>query len=491
MSRATAQRALLATILLGVAGSFLFDDGMLRLGFALWLFAASLTLSFLVEGLLLRAILGAMGLASVMIVLRSAEVLNAMSVMLYAVGGTLVLWIAGAGGVLGARFWDLVRLARATALTFVTGAARLAGLSVSEESAEGTGQSRSERFLPLIAGLVIALPVLLVVMQLLTEADPIFERGVDFIGDLIAGDLFEHTIRSVFLAWIMGGWYAGTLQPRQSFAEANNGLRFPLSVHLPTLVGFCVILAVFLGVQARTLFGGSEFVMETAGLTLAEYARGGFFQLVVVAFLATGLLVVVDGTSQRSDEKSERHFRVLGTTLVGLVILLALSAAYRLSLYVGSFGLSEDRVLAFAAMIGIVGAIVWFAATVLRGKGEWLASGLAVGGFVWVVALNLLNPDALVSRVNLARAAAGAEFDLKYHLERSADAVPALLNGARQLPPEQCEALVTGLRASFRGAVRDNNGNALGWRAWDLPSTRARVLVAMEEGALVAQRCTP
>jgi hypothetical protein len=462
---------------------------MMRLGFALWLFASSLTLTILVDGRLLRGILGAMGLASVLIVLRSAEALNVMSLLLYAVGGALVLWIAGAGGVLGARFWDLARLARATALTFITGVARLVGLSLAEEtadgSAEGSEPKRAERFLPLIAGLVIALPVMLVVLQLLTEADPIFERGVDLIGDLIATNIVEHTLRAGFLAWIVGGWYAGTLQPRESFAAINEGPRFSLSVHLPTLVGFCALLAIFLGVQARTLFGGSEFVMETAGLTLAEYARGGFFQLVVVAFLATGLLVVVDGTSQRTDERSERHFRILGGTLVGLVILLALSAAYRLSLYVRSFGLSEDRVLAFAAMIGIVGALVWFAATVLRGHGARLASGLAVGGFVWVVALNLLNPDALVSRVNLSRAAAGAEFDLAYHLERSADAVPALLRGAHQLSPEQCHALVNGLAAKFGVTTAASDG----WRAWDLPRARAVLLLDAEEDLLLSRNC--
>ena len=42
-------------------------------------------------------------------------------------------------------------------------------------------------------------------------------------------------------------------------------------------------------VQLSYLFGGYHTVLDTAGLTLAQYARSGFFELVMVASLASGL----------------------------------------------------------------------------------------------------------------------------------------------------------------------------------------------------------
>jgi hypothetical protein len=256
-------------------------------------------------------------------------------------------------------------------------------------------------------------------------------------------------------------------------------------VHLPTLVGFIVLLAAFLGVQVRALFGGAEYVLATAGLTLAEYARGGFFELVAVAFIAAGVLAVIDATSQRTDPKAEQRFRVLGWTLVGLVAWFVLSAAHRMSVYVGAFGLSEDRFYAFAAMVGIAVSLGWFGLTVLRGRGERLAPGLVVWAYVWVFGLHLLNADGMVARVNIERAAAGAEFDLEYHASRSADALPALLRGATLLGTERCEALVTALAAQWTASAAGGSD----WREWDYARARAVRLVGVDAEVLVAQRC--
>lgn len=468
MSSRSARIALLAALLLGVAGSLLLDEGRPRLALSLWLIGSTGALWALTPQRALRGMLVAMVATAALLTGRAAENLIVMSVLLFGGGGLLVLWTAGGGPLVGAKLWDLVRLGRATIFTFVRGASALAS-ATEEPASEGAPRGRLARALPLVAGVIIAVPVLLVVSKLLSEADPIFARGITVFTDLLAGELGEHAMRSALLAWLIAGWYAGTLAPRSSFAAPVDAPRASLSLHRPTLVGFILLLASYLGVQMRTLFGGAEFVRETAGLSLAEYARGGFFQLVVVAVLAIGVLMVVDATSQRNDERSERQFRVMGWTLIGLTALLAISAAYRMGIYVGTFGLSEDRLYAFAAMAGIVFALGWFGVTVLRGRGERLAAGLVVGAYVWVFGLHLLNPDALVARVNLSRAAAGAEFDLEYHVARSADAVPTLLRGARSLGAEQCRELVEALAKRWAAPEKD----AGEWREWNFAESRA------------------
>ena len=104
-------------------------------------------------------------------------------------------------------------------------------------------------------------------------------------------------------------------------------------------------------------------------------------------------------------------------------------------LYVLEYGLTELRFYTLAFMVWLAGVLAWLVVTVLRrdpsGRRRF-AYGAVLGALVALLALNLINPDALIARTNLARAATGAgqPLDTTY-LGRnlSADAVPEVLAG--------------------------------------------------------------
>lgn len=45
------------------------------------------------------------------------------------------------------------------------------------------------------------------------------------------------------------------------------------------------IFGLFVGIQVRYLFGGHDLITGTVGVTYAEYARRGFFEIVTAAAL--------------------------------------------------------------------------------------------------------------------------------------------------------------------------------------------------------------
>jgi len=47
-----------------------------------------------------------------------------------------------------------------------------------------------------------------------------------------------------------------------------------------------IVFAVFVGLQAREMVGGDAWVQATTGLTYAEFARQGFFQMVAATLLS-------------------------------------------------------------------------------------------------------------------------------------------------------------------------------------------------------------
>ena len=60
------------------------------------------------------------------------------------------------------------------------------------------------------------------------------------------------------------------------------------------LATFAVVEAGFAASQAAAIVGGADYVRSSTGLTYAEYARSGFFQLLAAAALALAVLWIVD-----------------------------------------------------------------------------------------------------------------------------------------------------------------------------------------------------
>ena len=148
-------------------------------------------------------------------------------------------------------------------------------------------------------------------------------------------------------------------------------------------------------------------------------------------------------------------------------------------LYVQLFGLTELRLYATAFMVWLGGVFVWLAWTVLRGARARFAFGALVQATAVLAGLHVVNPDALITRVNARRTVAGAPFDAAYAAGTlSADAVPALLEVLPQLaPPERGEVARRLLARWGAPPARD-------WRSWNWSAARARALVGARAAEL-------
>jgi len=323
-------------------------------------------------------------------------------------------------------------------------------------------------------GLLLALPVMLVFGALLASADPIFERAVRWLIDWDFEQIVSHLVLTAVLSWLAGGLLltiaaSGPLWPFADKLPRRPGLGL-LEVGIP-LAALAVLFALFVVVQFRYLFGGEDLVRATIGLTYADYARRGFFELVTVTTLVIPLLVTGDWFLDDNDGTVRRRFRWLAALLLALVALITVSAAERLRLYVGTYGLTDTRVYAAAVMLWVGTVLAWFGATVLRGHRERFVVGSVVAGFVVLAMLNGANPDALVARTNLRRTAAGAELDLDYVARLGADAAPVLLEQSSDLPNDTRCAIVALVAAKW-GDVKDRD-----WRTLNLARSRAARIV--------------
>ncbi|UUY03604.1 DUF4173 domain-containing protein [Svornostia abyssi] len=231
---------------------------------------------------------------------------------------------------------------------------------------------------------------------------------------------------------------------------------------IPGLVAVVVLFCAFVAVQLVVLFGGHEHVLETAGLTYAEYAHEGFGQLVIVTLLVLALLAA----SWRwvAAEGARRHLlRALLLVLCACTLVVVASALHRLDVYVEAFGATRLRVQAATLCAFLGGTVVFGAVAVLLGRAAWLprAAVLLVAGTA--VAVTVANPDRWIAERNVDRFERTGQIDTYYLGSLSADAAPALA----RLPRE--ERANAGLVCPARddGVAGFNAGRAAARRALD------------------------
>jgi len=483
------RRTLLAALALGAVGDTLLREGPTGIGFTLFTLATLGALALLMRARRAPWTLGACLLlvptlffASVF-VWRDAEELKffnfiALSVAMAALATAL---LRGEDWEPVAAVGDYLRGGRRVARSGALGAALLI------RDAEGLRELRAPGRLRTASGIgrgaVLAVPLLLVFGSLLTAADPVFARLVGTVFDFEFDTIASHLAVTAFVGWVAAGYLRSALFGARASSTERAETRLSIgTAEIGVVLGALDVL--FLGfvlVQLRYLFGGAAHVADTAGVSYAEYARSGFFELVWVTVLVLPMLLVGDALVRPGDRAAQVTFRVLAGALLVLLAVVMISAMERMWLYQRAYGLTGTRVYASAAMAWLALVFAWFSVTVLRGRRAPFAFGGVVSAWLVLAALDVTNPDALIARTNIARMERGERFDAGYLTQLSADATPQLVAAVSEVPANERCTIVNGL-LSERTADRD-------WRTWNVARARGDASLARHARALEAAAC--
>lgn len=348
------------------------------------------------------------------------------------------------------------------------------------------GSGRAGAFL---RGALLAIPPLVVFGALLMSADAAFAKIVTDVLRVNLEEFVSHVFLVAFFSWIAAGWLHWVTQndgERVPRAEAI-GIRLG-TIEVSVVLGALTALFIaFIIIQSAYLFGGEARVLATTGLTYAEYARRGFFELVTVAFLLLPLLLLSLWLVRDGEPAGRRLVRVLAAALQLLAFLLMGSALYRMRLYQEAYGLTQLRFYTTAFMAWLALVFVLFAATVLRDRPARFAAGVVTSALAAVLLLAVVNPDARIVETNIERARAGEEFDHAYvRSELRADAVPALVRDLDSLPQDARCSIAGWLLDRWGPDGRYVRGD---WRSWNVARARAHRLVIENESMLRGMTC--
>jgi hypothetical protein len=223
-----------------------------------------------------------------------------------------------------------------------------------------------------------------------------------------------------------------------------------------------LLFLAFVFVQLTVLFGGNDHVLQTAGLTYAEYARQGFAQLLAAA----ALTLIVVAVAVRCAKGSAILLRALLGILCALTLVVVASALRRLDLYEDAFGFTRLRLAASAAGLWLGGVFCLVLVAGVTRHARWLPRTAVAYSALGVLAFTLANPDGLVADRNIDRWQKTGKLDLGYVGSLSADAVSALVR------------LPSSLRDQALARQRDRLARPEPWSAANLARRRARRALA-------------
>jgi hypothetical protein len=361
---------------------------------------------------------------------------------------------------------------------------------------------------PVVRGLLLALPLVLVFAAIFAAADAVFDQALRTLFDwsIELGEVPERLLFALVVAWLVGGGLvvaSGSRLPDaqdESVGSSGSGEgdvvtedavgsavapspRLGSTEAVVALVAVDLLFALFVVLQAAYLFGGRD-TLAVSGLTYSEYARRGFVELLMAASLAGIVLLGFELLVAR------RTRAYLGAALVLVVLtgFVLVSSVYRLRLYQEAYGWTELRFYAIALTGWLFLGLLAGAALLVSGRSRWTIHALGVLALGVALAVSVVGPQRFVARQNVDRllhpelVAPGGEpgLDASYLYELGDEAVPALAEALPLVPVEE--------RGQIRLFLMDRaaalaDQTTVAWPAWNVSREEAR-RVLLELGLL-------
>ncbi|MBY9079688.1 DUF4173 domain-containing protein [Paenibacillus sp. HN-1] len=351
---------------------------------------------------------------------------------------------------------------------------QLAGLRQWFERKERQEGANAPVLARVLLGLTISVPLLAIVLVLLSSADGVFHAVLTHIPDVLArislGEGIARTLWALLLGAFFFGYLRGFVHPfreteelppqktEPEYRDTVPDFRIDSVVAVTVLTAVNTVYVLFVSVQFSYLFGAWQGLLPS-GDTYAEYARRGFFELVLVSGINFVLLLGILLLGMKGSEVLNRAVRVLLYVLTVCSGAMLVSAFIRLAMYEEAYGYTTIRFLVHGFMI-FLGALLAAAALRIAIPRFPLVKCYLVLGLAAYLIMNYTRMDAVIASNNIARYEANGQLDTAYLLSLSDEAVPMLVD----FSAKHNGMLDSGLRNLWQsGKQQKKDWTALNW----------------------------
>ncbi|MBA2941181.1 DUF4173 domain-containing protein [Paenibacillus sp. CGMCC 1.16610] len=335
-----------------------------------------------------------------------------------------------------------------------------------------------------LAGLLLAAPILFIVIGLLASADQIFFSWIAEIPTWFSGVSIGESVGRIVLAvvitlytfcYMWGLLFPKVIEASHPFDSQKDETAAATEVIIRSkaqldpitagtlLICVNVVYVLFAIIQFSYLFGAADGLLPS-GVAYAEYARRGFSELVVVALINVSLLFPGLHWIRSSSPLGEKIRKLLLTLLVTCTIVMLISAYGRLSLYEEAYGFTQTRLLVHGFMIflGILFVLAFFRIWIEKMS---MSRAYITTAILAYLVMNYMNLDHRIAINNMERYEKTGVIDLEYLGRLSTDVVPAL----KELKVKHPE--LSSVQQTIDRVMSDQKNKT--WPSWNLSSYRA------------------
>lgn len=283
----------------------------------------------------------------------------------------------------------------------------------------------------ILIGLVISVPLLIIILGLLNNADMVFSFYLNNLTTIFSyinlNNVIPHLSIILIIAFYLFGYVWGFKKEDKDYEKilSLDNIGVEALIIITVLVVLNILYLLFTIIQFSYLYGGGNMALPT-GFTYAEYARRGFFELTAVTFINFIIVLCCLKYMKRDNKKLVTAGNILFSFLILFTLNMLYSANFKLSLYEGSYGYTYLRVFVHLFML------LLFILSIIVLIGIWyrklpIIKYLIVITVIMYTVINYINIDAFIAMKNVERYNNTGKIDISYLTSLSYEAAPYLI----------------------------------------------------------------
>jgi len=254
-------------------------------------------------------------------------------------------------------------------------------------------------------GIIGWMVLLLILVPLLSAADPVFESFFSSIGSSLSeifSNLAEHIsfakiIVAILITWILWSVAIKLIEKsKENIIWPSLGIDLHSTIYTIMIWFVWFIYIIFTIIQIKYLFLWWQL---PDGLTYSQYAVKWFWQLIVVSFINIALML--SATHHKKTWISvNKRYHIVVSIVFSCSIIIWYSSFVRLNLYIDTYWLTFMRVLPWSFLIYLIyGLVVSYGGIYLS---KWPRYNLlAYGVIVWYSCFQLVWVDRIIANYNI------------------------------------------------------------------------------------------
>ena len=303
--------------------------------------------------------------------------------------------------------------------------------SFAERKKAKNKNDNTDRMKKIAKAIVITFPILLVVIVLLASADEVFGSIFANIEEWITkiilqikipeliGKVLLMALVSIYLLMFFTYIFDKYKMQKQELKKRKEPKdNFTIKVILGTLN---VVYVVFCAIQIQSLF------MKHVDINYAQYARQGFFQLMIVSIINLVMILIAKKSEKQDEKKSNIYINLMCIAMIIFTLIILVSSALRMYYYESAYGYTMLRLLVYCAIFTEAVLLIPTIAYILNIKINLSRVYLSVIITVYIC-MNFANFDAIIAKRNVDRYVEKGKIDIEYLTKKtSTDAIPEII----------------------------------------------------------------